>query len=134
SAIASVLSGAGRVMANDVDQAAIWMAEINAAENGVKLESCLEDLLLAPPGVPPVEVILAGDLFYARGMAARVEAWLRQALSLGAQVLVGDPGRAYLPREGLSLLESYEIPVSPEIESVSSRRTNVLCFEKPVGA
>jgi predicted nicotinamide N-methyase len=130
-ALAARFAGALRVMANDIDQAAGWMLELNAVENGLpmkdgSMEFCSKDLLSAVPPVPPFEVILAGDLFYSRDMAARVEAWLRKAATLGAEVLVGDPGRAYMPREGLRLLESYEIPVSPEIESASSRKTSVL--------
>ena len=128
-AIAAWLAGASRVMANDIDPAAIWMAEINSAENGVRVELCLEDLLLADPPVPPFQVLLAGDLFYAKEMAARVEAWLREAVGLGGEVLVGDPSRTYVPREGLRLLTSYEIAVSPEIEGVSLRGTRVLRME-----
>ena len=51
--------------------------------------------------------------------------WLRASLASGAEVLVGDPGRAYLPEAGLDLLHTYEVPVSPEIESVISRSTRV---------
>lgn len=127
-AVAAARSGASRVLANDIDPAAIWMTKVHAAENGLAVECCLEDLLSAAPPAPPAQVILAGDLFYARELAARAEAWLRAALEQGAQVLVGDPGRAYIPRQGLRVLETYVIPVSPEIESVSQRQTSVLCL------
>jgi predicted nicotinamide N-methyase len=125
-AIAAVKAGAARVIANDIDPAALWMARRNSEENGVALELSEADLLANEPPVPPVEVILAGDLFYARAMAARVEPWLREAARRGALVLVGDPGRAYLPREGLLELAAYEVPVPRDIEGVDSRRVAVL--------
>jgi predicted nicotinamide N-methyase len=124
-AIACARSGAARVLAGDVDQAALWMTAENAETNGLSLECVLDDLLARLPPVPPVEVILAGDLFYARELAGRVRTWLRASLAAGAEVLVGDPGRAYLPDSGLELLATYDVPVSPEIESVTLRSTRV---------
>ncbi len=77
---------------------------------------------------PPVEVILVGDLFYARDMARRVEAWIVSAAARGAEILVGDPGRAYLPAKGLDLLEKYQVRVSPDVESVEVREARVYRF------
>lgn len=130
-ALAARRAGAARVLANDIDPAAVHMARRNAASNGISIELDTTDLLGAPPEVPPWQVILAGDLFYARDMSARVEAWLLEAVRRGALVLVGDPGRAYLPRQGLLSLATYEVPVPPEIEGVSSRRPSVLSLLGP---
>ncbi|MBI4603923.1 MAG: methyltransferase [Planctomycetes bacterium] len=127
--LAAARAGAKRVLLNDIDPAALWMASRNARENGLRVDLSAGDLLGAEPPVPPVEVVLAGDLFYARAMSGRVEPWVRAAAALGAMVLVGDPGRAYLPRSGLRLLASYEVPVPPEIESVAARRAAVLILE-----
>ena len=44
-----------------------------------------------------MDVILAGDCFYEAGLAARVGSWLARARTSGIEVLVGDPGRRYLP-------------------------------------
>lgn len=124
-AIACARAGAARVLAGDADRSALWMAEENAMANGLTLEFLFDDMLANVPPVPPVQVILAGDLFYARDLAGRVRTWLRASLAAGAEVLVGDPGRAYLPDSGLAPLATYDVPVSPEIESVTSRRTRV---------
>jgi predicted nicotinamide N-methyase len=71
------------------------------------------------------EVILAGDVFYSRAMAARVLPFLRRAAGPGSLVLVGDPGRAYLPGTGLTARASYDVPVAEELESVPVRHTTV---------
>lgn len=128
-AMAAAMAGAARAIACDIDPAALWMARMNGVENGVSLELEPGDLLVESPPVPPVEVVLAGDLFYARVLAGRVEPWLREAAARGAVVLVGDPGRAYLPRSGLRALASYDVPATHEIEGVSRRRTLVYRLE-----
>ena len=73
----------------------------------------------------PYEVILAGDVFYSRAMAARVLPFLRRAAGRGTLVLVGDPGRAYLPIESMIKRASYDVPVSEALESVPVRHTTV---------
>lgn len=124
-AIAGGIAGGKEVLASDIDPAALWMTDRNARENLQDVRCVAEDLLGDTPPVPGVDLILAGDLFYARWMAIRVEPWLRAAVATGAEVLVGDPGRAYLPGSGLELLESYDVPVPCEIESVDFRTTGV---------
>jgi predicted nicotinamide N-methyase len=54
-----------------------------------------------------------------------VLAWLRAAQDGGARVLLGDPGRAYLPRAGLQRLAEYDVPTTPELEDTALRRTAV---------
>jgi predicted nicotinamide N-methyase len=70
-------------------------------------------------------VILAGDVFYSREMAARVLPFLRRAAARGCLVLVGDPGRAYLPADGMIKQASYDVPVIESLESVPIRHTTV---------
>jgi predicted nicotinamide N-methyase len=73
---------------------------------------------------PPASVILAGDVFYSREMAGRVLPFLRRAAGRGCLVLVGDPGRAYLP-EGLIKQATYAVPVNESLEGVSVRETTI---------
>jgi predicted nicotinamide N-methyase len=70
-------------------------------------------------------VILAGDVFYSREMAGRVLPYLRRAAGRGSLVLVGDPGRAYLPTEHMIKRASYDVPVVEDLESVPIRHTTV---------
>jgi predicted nicotinamide N-methyase len=121
-AIAAARAGARPVTANDVDPLSLAAAEANAAANAVDLRAVEGDLLDTDPGYG---VILAGDVFYSREMAGRVLPFLRRAAGRGALVLVGDPGRAYLPIEGMIKRASYDVPVLEALESVPVRRTTV---------
>lgn len=129
SCLAAGMAGAHRVVANDIDPFALRMARAHAVLNGRSLTAASADLLAADPPVPPFEVVLIGDLFYARELARRVELWARRARERGAVVLIGDPERAYAPREGMTCLASYDVPVDPEVETVGVRRAHVLLME-----
>ncbi len=105
-AIAAMQAGAGHVLAVDNDADAIAAAEANAAANGVAIAMLCADILDAQPPCG-IDVVLVGDLFYDRVVAARVTAFLESCAAAGAQVFVGDPGRAHLPLDRLSLLAEY---------------------------
>ena len=70
-------------------------------------------------------LVLAGDVFYSKEMAARMLTFLRRAARDGADVLVGDPGRAYFPAEYFTPLTAYEVPVRYELESTLVRTVTV---------
>jgi predicted nicotinamide N-methyase len=75
-----------------------------------------------------VDLICAGDICYAWPLADRVRAWLEAAHRRGTRVLIGDPGRAYLPREGLERLAVYEVATTRELEDRDVRKTGVFAF------
>jgi predicted nicotinamide N-methyase len=79
---------------------------------------------------PADQVVVAGDVFYSRAMAGRVLPFLHRAAAAGALVLVGDPGRAYLPG-GLRKRATYEVPVPESLEGVSSRTTTIWEIQQP---
>jgi predicted nicotinamide N-methyase len=124
-AIASARAGARRVVAGDVDPVALWMTRWNAEANGVQLDCSFGDLLETAPPVPPVDRVLVGDLFYARAIAERAAPWIESAAFAGADVIVGDPGRSFLPSTGLEVLATYEVAVSEDVESVPTMTTRV---------
>src|SRR5262249_47983868 len=97
-AIAAKRAGARSVVANESDGYADAAIEANAELNNVAVDRLHADLLAADP--PDVDVVLAGDVFYSREMTAMMVGFLRKAHARGALVLVGDPGRAYRPKEG----------------------------------
>lgn len=106
-AIAAALAGAAEVVAVDIDPYAITAARLNAAANGVALSYQQADLTREAP--PDVDLILVGDLFYARGLARRVEAFVRRCQSAGVEVLIGDPGRDALPTSRLRLVAEHPV-------------------------
>ena len=124
-AIAAAKAGANPVTGNDIDPLSLAAAAANAEANHVTIRLVEGDLLRAETqGDDRYGVILAGDVFYSREMSARVLPYLRRAASRGSLVLVGDPGRAYLPT-GLIKRASYDVPVSEALESVPVRHTTV---------
>jgi predicted nicotinamide N-methyase len=128
--IAAAKAGAGSVLASDIDPFALAAIALNAEANGVTLTISGEDLLDAPelPEAARTGVVLAGDIFYERGTAGRVLAFLLRCRAAGAQVLIGDPGRSYLPKDQLEKLAEYSIPVSRELEDNEIKRAAVWAF------
>ncbi|MGC5030733.1 class I SAM-dependent methyltransferase [Micromonospora sp. DT229] len=122
-AIAAARAGAAAVRAVEVDPLAVAAITLNAEANGVRVDAELGDILDGDAG--DAEVIFAGDVFYSAAMTNRVLRFLLRAARNGAQVLVGDPGRAFLPRDRFDELASYEVPVSEALESVRVKRTTV---------
>ncbi|HTN96518.1 MAG TPA: methyltransferase [Nordella sp.] len=122
-AIAAKKAGAAKVLAADIDRFACAATRLNAQANGVDLAITDDDLLCNGPGA--FDVILVGDLFYEKDLAARVHAWLGTAKEQGALVLIGDPGRSYLPKSALTHVIDYNVPVTRELEDAEIKRTAV---------
>jgi predicted nicotinamide N-methyase len=121
--IAAMRAGAARVLCADIDGFSVDAIRLNAELNGVAIAATGEDLLLADP--PACDVILVGDLFYEKDLAARVHAWLIKAEDQGSAVLIGDPGRSYLPREKLESLGEYKVRVTRDLEDSEIKWTSV---------
>jgi predicted nicotinamide N-methyase len=123
-AIAAALAGAEAVTANDIDQYALAAIALNARTNGVAVEVNRSDLLDGDGG--GAEVVLAGDVFYSHMMAERMLRFLERAAARGARVLVGDPGRAFLPHDRLEVVASYEVSMMGAAEDAEIKQAHVL--------
>ena len=121
-AIAAALAGAAEVIANDIDPYAAAAQEMNAKANGVQLTVVMGDLL---DGETDAEVVIAGDVCYERELSDRMLAFLLRARVRGADVLLGDPGRTYLPRERLAEVASYDVPTTLVLEDQQTKRTTI---------
>jgi predicted nicotinamide N-methyase len=122
SAIGAAKAGAALTQAAEIDDFAIAAIALNARINNVAIDLVREDLI----GVAPRwDVVLAGDVCYERPMAEKVIAWFRTLASRGVAILMGDPGRAYLPQSGLLELARYQVPTSLELEDRTQRETIV---------
>ncbi|RWI88851.1 MAG: methyltransferase [Mesorhizobium sp.] len=106
--IAAARAGAREVTAAEIDRNGIVALRLNAEANGVAIIIIGEDISAGPP--PSVDVVLAGDVFYGQAVARRIVPFLDRCLAAGIEVLVGDPGRAWLPRRRLRLLGEYQVP------------------------
>lgn len=121
--IAAIRAGARSVLAADIDHFALEAIRLNAESNAVEMAAVADDLLQA--AAPAAGAILVGDLFYERDLAQRLLAWLLAAHQQGADVLIGDPGRSYLPRERLVAVASYRVPVTRDLEDAEIKNTSV---------
>jgi predicted nicotinamide N-methyase len=124
--IAAAKAGAARVTAADIDPISATAIALNGALNGVSV--VVESADLIGSAGDDWDVILVGDMCYERALAERLTAWLRDFATQGADVLLGDPGRNYLPKSGLAAVARYTIPTSLELEDRESREGVVFRF------
>lgn len=129
-AIVAVRMGAASAQAVDIDPLAEAAVALNARANGVRIGFSRRDILGDDP--PVCDVILAGDVCYEEVMAERMIAWLRLAADRGTRVLVGDPGRAYLP-SGMTCLATYHVTTSRELENADVKGSAVYTFSDTPG-
>jgi predicted nicotinamide N-methyase len=115
-AIAAMDAGASALTAADIDPFAVAAIGLNARANGHRIAVLARDVLDEPP--PDVDVVLAGDCWYEARLAERVLPWLQRVRARGIDVLVGDPGRRYLPTEALEELATYEVRTTTELEDL----------------
>src|SRR5207248_5796405 len=110
-AIAAAKAGAAAVTAYDIDPVAAVAIRMNAAANDVTVLAVCADVLdqdnLPASGT---DLVLVADAFYQRDLAGKVMRFAERGHARGAAVLVGDLGRAYLPRDRLTPLTSYDVP------------------------
>ena len=123
--IAAMKAGAASVDATDIDDFAIAAIALNSAHNGVPFTGALRDVVGQDEGW---DVICAGDVCYERDMAERVTDWLKACAARGAIVLIGDPGRSYLPRAQLRALADYQVPVTRTLDDSDVKHTRVWTF------
>jgi predicted nicotinamide N-methyase len=112
-AIAAAMAGAAEVQAADIDAFAIESIALNAQANGVQVTPRLADLVGTDEGW---DVVLTGDIFYERDVAARMWPWLAALEQRGARVLIGDPGRSYLPKDKVEQIAQYRVQVTRDLE------------------
>jgi predicted nicotinamide N-methyase len=123
--IAAMMSGAKAVTCADIDPYAFDAAFINAALNSVTVSPLRENLI---GSTPDSDVLLAGDVFYDRQLSSELIPWFRRLAAQGLDILIGDPGRTYLPKARLDQLAVYQVPVTRALEDADVKRTTVWRF------
>jgi predicted nicotinamide N-methyase len=121
-AIAAMLAGAGSAEAAEIDSLALAATRLNARHNGVVVATPEGDVVGQPRRW---DTVLAGDVCYEAPMTGHIMPWLRRMAREGAEVLLADPGRAYLPREGLQALARFVVPTTRELEDRDMREVTV---------
>jgi predicted nicotinamide N-methyase len=123
--LAAAKAGASRVIANDIDPAALAMAERNAALNGLAIATEAGNLLAMPPA-PEWDLILVADLFYEKSVAGPMLDWLRKAMGQGSRVLIADANRPFAPQTGVRVLAEARYPTDADLEGSPERAVRLL--------
>jgi predicted nicotinamide N-methyase len=118
-AIAAMKMGAKQAMAIDIDPVAEAAAQMNAGLNNVIID--VRSTIDMNKPFAGVDLILAGDVCYQQMMSTTIVRWLRMCVENGTRVMLADPGRAYVPHEGLKEIARYEVPTSRDLEDSDSR-------------
>jgi predicted nicotinamide N-methyase len=122
-AIAAAKAGAAHVLAAEIDHFAVAAIIANAALNNVAVTVTVADVVDTSDS--RWEIVTAGDVCYEQPMADRVTGWLRDLAKRGKLVLLGDPGRAYLPSDGLLERARYSVPTNRDLEDRETREAVV---------
>jgi predicted nicotinamide N-methyase len=124
-AIVAARLGAAGCRAVDVDPLAQAATSLNARANDVRV--AFARTAAADASFDGTDLVLAGDVCYQESMADEILARLREAAGRGLRVLVGDPGRTYLPPD-LVLLATYRVRTSRELEPDEALPAGVYTF------
>jgi predicted nicotinamide N-methyase len=120
--IAAAKAGAAHVTSSDIDIFAVTAIALNAAANGVSIAAVSDDVIGREDDW---DIILVGDMCYERPLAERLLVWLTARAAASVVVLLGDPGRSYFPKSGVTKLHTYNVQVSRELEDRDIRETSV---------
>ena len=131
-AISAMRAGALEATCADIDPFAAAAIALNARAAGQRVTIVRRDVLDDAP--PEADVILAGDCWYDAHLAARVLPWLVRARAHGIDVLVGDPGRRYLPTADLVELARYEVRTTTELEDLALKDGRVYGLRPAAGS
>ena len=126
SGIAAMMAGASYVLAADIDPLAAIAAQMNAEANGVAVDTSTDDLV--GNSLADFDVIIAGDICYEQSVAERVRDWLGAEARQGREVLIGDPGRTFLPRTDLEPVIGYGVKSSRDLDDTDVRNARVWRF------
>jgi predicted nicotinamide N-methyase len=116
-AIACARAGAAAVEAADID---------DFARTAIRLNACINNVAVSVPDADIVgaacrwDIILCGDICYELPMTSHVLPWLRR-MARAALVWIADPGRAYVPLEGMTAVRQYSVPTTLELEDRVAR-------------
>ena len=124
-AIAAAQCGAAYITAAEIDPLARGALTLNMRVNNVAIAIEPNDTIGRDGGW---DTILVADMCYEQPLAGRLTEWLSTLAKRGARILLGDPGRSYMPQQSLTPLATYEVPTSRDLEDSDMRRTTVYAW------
>jgi predicted nicotinamide N-methyase len=123
--IAAMLAGAAEATCADIDPFSMQAIALNAELNNVTVKKLHENIIGSTLNT---EALLAGDVFFDRQLASELIPWFQNLAARGVDILIGDPGRTYLPKQQLEQLAAYDVRVPRALEDAEVKRTTVWRF------
>ena len=120
-AIACAMAGAALVDAAEIDTLAVEAITLNARANDVTVTAIADDVVGT---ACRWDLILCGDVCYEAPMTGHILPWLT-GLADTAEVWIADPGRSYLPKQGLHRFADYTVPTTLELEDRPQREVGL---------
>lgn len=127
-AIAAAKSGAGLVLASDIDPVAVEATRLNAVLNDVSVLTSTEDMKGSE--LEGFDMVLAGDMFYDPLFFNEVFSWFRVLTSRGLEAFVGDPRRGNLNNQSFVRLATYQAPADVDIDGIYLQETAVFVLSQ----
>lgn len=125
--IAAAKAGARKVTANDVDPVALSIARQNSAQNRVSLHFDSENRIESG-SIGQAQLLLCSDFFYAKGeslvLAGLLEKWREHSVT----ILIGDSGRAFVPKNYREVLWEQGMNVDSDLEGKERRTVRILRY------
>jgi predicted nicotinamide N-methyase len=125
--IAARKAGARKVTANDIDPIALAIARQNGAQSRVSLEYDSENRI-ETGSAGQAQVILCSDFFYTRSeslaLAGLLDTWRERSIT----ILIGDSGRAFVPKDYREVLWEEWANVDSDLEGREKRAVRILSY------
>lgn len=119
-AVAAGLCKAQFIETADIDPLAQQACALNAKINQIILDKNSCDIVNQHN---QWDIIFCGDVCYEAPMTQHIWPWLKKCHQTGAEVIIADPGRTYLPKKELIPFYEYNIPTTTELEDCTNRHT-----------
>jgi len=125
--IAAAKACASKVTVNDVDPIALAIACQNGAHNRVSLHFDSQNRI-ETGSIGQAQLILCSDFFYAKveslAFTGLLDKWREQSIT----ILIGDSGRAFVPRGYRELLWEESVDVDSDLEGREKRTVRILRY------
>lgn len=125
--IAAAKACASKVTANDIDPIALAIARQNGAHNRVSLHFDSQNRI-ETGSIGQAQLILCSDFFYAKvessALTGLLEKWREQSIT----ILIGDSGRAFVPKGYREVLWEESVDVDSDLEGREKRTVRILRY------
>ena len=125
--IAAAKAGARKVTANDIDPIALAIARQNGTHNGVSLQFDSENRI-ETGSIGQAQLLLCSEFFYLKleslALAGLLDRWKERSVT----ILIGDSGRAFVPKDYREVLWEESVDVDSDLEGKEKRTVRILRY------